>query len=573
MTNLARTIAALLATASLNAHAEAWTYRGTLQDGGAPANGRYDLRLSLLQGGSGKAFAYPLTFHDVQVRDGVFAVDVDFGRDLANVPALELLTEVGQRGAGFVALGEPTAFDPKATLAGICWDTTGNSGNVTGTNFIGNIDAVPLDLRSSNIRVARLWRPNAYSTNVVLGGSTNVISAGAIGASILGGGQDDPSASVPNKVSESWSTVCGGQNNVAGNEDGNPVNAQYSTVGGGFGNVASGYGSSVLGGYGNYASGYQIGYGAVGGGSINAARGDYSIVPGGYGNDAGGDHSFAAGRRAKVRDPDATGESVAACGGNGTCGDEGAFVWADAQNESLTSSGPNQFLVRAQGGVAINGKPDNINIELTVKGRAGDAFGGNVDMALVPSANGTSVEGYHVTVDKGTAAINDAFFEIANRDSTGNYYPRLSLSGTGLVTIRSNTTNLNSGVTMAAGGGSWSSLSDRREKTAVEAVDPRDVLARVVALPMSTWQYRAQDASVRHMGPMAQDFRAAFALGENDTTISTVDADGVALAAIQGLNAKLEFELQASREQNALLHQQLAQLAGRLAALEAENGQ
>ncbi len=41
------------------------------------------------------------------------------------------------------------------------------------------------------------------------------------------------------------------------------------------------------------------------------------------------------------------------------------------------------------------------------------------------------------------------------------------------------------------------------------------------------------------MGPMAQDFRAAFGLGVNDTSIVTVDADGVALAAIQGLNERV----------------------------------
>jgi hypothetical protein len=52
---------------------------------------------------------------------------------------------------------------------------------------------------------------------------------------------------------------------------------------------------------------------------------------------------------------------------------------------------------------------------------------------------------------------------------------------------------------------------------------------------VSTWNYTAQDGSIRHMGPMAQDFRAAFGLGEDDTTISVVDEQGVALAAIQGL--------------------------------------
>jgi hypothetical protein len=60
-------------------------------------------------------------------------------------------------------------------------------------------------------------------------------------------------------------------------------------------------------------------------------------------------------------------------------------------------------------------------------------------------------------------------------------------------------------------------------------------LASLAEIPIATWNYKAQDDSIRHMGPAAQDFSAAFGLGESDTGISTVDADGVALAAIQGL--------------------------------------
>ena len=58
-------------------------------------------------------------------------------------------------------------------------------------------------------------------------------------------------------------------------------------------------------------------------------------------------------------------------------------------------------------------------------------------------------------------------------------------------------------------------------------------------MPLNTWQYKAQESKYRHMGPMAQDFYAAFRLGESDTGIDTVDADGVAFAAIQGLNSLL----------------------------------
>ena len=54
-------------------------------------------------------------------------------------------------------------------------------------------------------------------------------------------------------------------------------------------------------------------------------------------------------------------------------------------------------------------------------------------------------------------------------------------------------------------------------------------------MPIQEWNYKSQDESIRHIGPMAQDFHAAFGLGNNNTTITTIDPDGVALAAIQEL--------------------------------------
>jgi hypothetical protein len=81
--------------------------------------------------------------------------------------------------------------------------------------------------------------------------------------------------------------------------------------------------------------------------------------------------------------------------------------------------------------------------------------------------------------------------------------------------------------------------SDRNAKQNFSPVNPREVLAKVVGLPISEWQYK-QNADARHIGPMAQDFSGAFALGADDKHISMVDESGVALAAIQGLNQKLD---------------------------------
>ncbi len=136
-----------------------------------------------------------------------------------------------------------------------------------------------------------------------------------------------------------------------------------------------------------------------------------------------------------------------------------------------------------------------------------------------------------------------------------------------------------SAVSVPPGGGSWTTTSDRNVKTALGDVDPREVLKKVAALPMNTWQYKTQDAKYRHLGPMAQDFYAAFHLGESDKGIDTVDSEGVSLAAIQGLNALLtELDAKANARidekdrEIAALRAELTTQKTRVAALESLAG-
>jgi hypothetical protein len=88
--------------------------------------------------------------------------------------------------------------------------------------------------------------------------------------------------------------------------------------------------------------------------------------------------------------------------------------------------------------------------------------------------------------------------------------------------------------------GTINGSSDRNVKEHFSPVSARDILEKVSALPISEWNYKADNETLRHIGPVAQDFYAAFNVGMDDRHISMVDADGVALAAIQGLNQKLE---------------------------------
>ena len=176
-------------------------------------------------------------------------------------------------------------------------------------------------------------------------------------------------------------------------------------------------------------------FATVGGGAHNRATGSYSTVPGGRSNTADGNCSFAAGNNAGAYH-------------------EGSFVWADCcPVPELASTGTNQFIARAAGGVWFY-------------------------------TNGA----------------------------------------------------LTAGVKVNTGASSWSSVSDRALKRNIRENDGKEILSRLSQVPICRWSYKAQDPAIEHIGPMAQDFYAAFGLGEDDKHISTVDADGVALAAIQGLH-------------------------------------
>ena len=59
-------------------------------------------------------------------------------------------------------------------------------------------------------------------------------------------------------------------------------------------------------------------------------------------------------------------------------------------------------------------------------------------------------------------------------------------------------------------------------------------------VPIAGWNYKWDTASVRHIGPMAQDFSSAFGVGHDDKHINLVDIGGVAFASIQALARMLD---------------------------------
>src|SRR5262249_36112120 len=103
---------------------------------------------------------------------------------------------------------------------------------------------------------------------------------------------------------------------------------------------------------------------------------------------------------------------------------------------------------------------------------------------------------------------------------------------------------------------------DMNVKDNFSSIDTRAVLEKLAGMPIREWNYKIDPTSVRHVGPTSQDFREAFELnGDDESNIASVDAQGIALAAIKGLNEKLNAE-------NTQLRRSLADLERRLAALE-----
>jgi flagellin-like hook-associated protein FlgL len=119
----------------------------------------------------------------------------------------------------------------------------------------------------------------------------------------------------------------------------------------------------------------------------------------------------------------------------------------------------------------------------------------------------------------------------------------------------------------------WTTTSSRAVKTNIDPVDPQDALAGVDSMEVATWEYESEGegAGTTHIGPMAEEFHDAFDVGSSDEHINSINADGVALAAIQGLSAELDERdehIADLESELAAKDSQIADLEARLAAIE-----
>ena len=404
-------------------------------------------------------------------------------------------------------------------------------------------------------------------------------------ATIAGGGNYD--ANLGNRVTDSFGTVSGGSNNQAGDGAGTAEDRSYATVGGGNSNRASGEAAVIGGGKENAASARftTVGGGVsntatfqfatIGGGWSNTASGDGSLVAGGVGNRALGLNATVAGGN----DNRAGGEIATVAGGRANnASTYAATIGGGASNQATgerttvgggTGNNANAYAATIAGGM------NNIAsaTRATVGGGQGNTASG--PYATVPGGDTNTAQGsYSLAAGRRAKALNTGCFvwgDSTDADITCSANNAWFARATGGVYFYTNA-SLTSGVRVLAGASAWSSVSDRKLKENFAIADGQAVLERLSKVPITTWNYKAQDDTIRHMGPVAQDFYAAFGLGEDERLISTIDADGVALAAIQGLYTMAKGQasrIQQLETENADLKQQMSELQTRLANLEA----
>jgi hypothetical protein len=363
------------------------------------------------------------------------------------------------------------------------------------------------------------------------GGSSATRAAGALPAGGQSAAVQPPAGAV--RRTQSVPTCSGTSGFVAEGGGSNVSDAAWAGILYGYGNEVCDSLSSIVGGYTNVISsgGDTAQNSFIGGGNTNTITGgaEYGFIGGGSTNKVSAQYGVIAG------------------GTNNNVSGEGGYIAAGGYNT-----------VSGEGAVADGG------FENTA--------GGN--FATIPGGYGNSAAGIYSfaagvhasAVQNGTFVWSDGSNGNANLASTAAY--QFLARAAGGFTLWSNAA-ATVGATLAPGSGTWASASDRNLKTDVAQLDDAAVLAKVAELPISRWSYKSE-RGIRHVGPMAQDFYAAFGVGEDDKHITTIDEDGVALAAIKALhtrvrsldmeNVRLRRELAAERAHDRRVDAELAHL-------------
>ena len=333
------------------------------------------------------------------------------------------------------------------------------------------------------------------------GGIANV--ADALNAGILAGNT--------NEVCDENAVIVGGVNNV----------------------IASGTGSAFssfigAGGTNTITSGAHGAF--VGSGNSNTVTGAFAVIVGGATNQN-------AGAKASLGGGDTN--TITSAATDGVLG--GGFTNTVSAQYGVIAGGTNNT-VSGEGGYIAAGGYNTVSGEGAVAdGGFSNTAAGN--FATIPGGYANSAAGIYSfaagvhasAAQNGTFVWSDGSNGDATLASTAAY--QFLARAAGGYTLWTNAA-ATVGAQLAAGSGTWASASDRNLKTDVAHIDDAAVLEKVATLPIERWSYKSE-RGVRHVGPMAQDFYAAFRVGEDDKHITSIDEDGVALSAIKALHARV----------------------------------
>jgi hypothetical protein len=523
---------ALSAGADLGfAQGTAFTYQGRLTDGADPANGTYDLVFVLYSDDAGTdQVGGALTNSAAAVTSGLFAATLDFGS--GSLPGADRWLGIAVRtngASGFTTLRPLQKLTP-APYAVTAASAANLSGPLPATQLSG---VLPAGLLSGAYGAAVSFT-NA-SSHFAGDGS----GLAGVNASTLGG----------QSAAGFWSTNGNAGANPAngaflGTTDNQPLELRVN------GTRAlrlepTFAGPNVIGGATNNAVAAGVSGAVIAGGAYHYidASSSNCVIAGGVTNtiqDSAAECAIGGGAGNVIQT--AAGDSTISGGESNLIANNATDATIGGGN-SNSASGPSE---------TIGGGEFNIadGYAATIPGGAGNTAGGDYSFAAGYNAD---------AADTGSFVWADSIgYQFSS--SAANEFSVRATGGVRFVSSVDASGNPKAGVSLAAGGGSWSSLSDRDSKENVVAVDARQVLDHLAQLPIATWNYKSQEPSLRHIGPMAQDFFTAFGVGEDQRHITGVDADGVALAAVQGLNRKLEANLAEKEAQITELRQALAQL-------------
>jgi len=341
-----------------------------------------------------------------------------------------------------------------------------------------------------------------------------------------------------NNIYDNSGTIGGGLSNNVGTDDEDPLSTRWGTISGGQHNTSSGASSTVGGGAYNSATGLES---TVGGGGSNQALAQNTLVAGGSSNNAFDDYCSVLGgyqNNAGINDGDPLFSPYATIGGG----------WYNQAKDSLTTISGGGHNTATGKGASVGGGAWNraLNRFATVPGGNSNDASGEFSFAAGRRAK-ADYDGCFVWAD-----ATDAEFH----STTSNEFAVRATGGVRMITG----VGPQVGARLPAGMGAWEIISDRNVKENFAPVDSREILDKVGSMSITTWNYKTQDASVRHIGPMAQDFFAVFGLGVDEKHIATVDADGVAFAAIQALyeiTKKQESEISGLKDELAKMQKQI----------------